>query len=205
MFADIIFSVTNFIITTISVLGYFGVAFLMALQSAAIPLPSEIILPFAGVLVGEGRFALLPLALIAALGSAAGGAVAYLIGYYGGRPLILKYGRFVFLNEHDLSRVERFFARFGPVSVFFGQLLPVVRTFIAFPAGLGRLRFGKFIIFAFAGTFIWSYFLALAGMKLGENWTVLEGYFRKFDAVIVAGIVFLIIAWIVHHIRGRVK
>ncbi|MBI4363458.1 MAG: DedA family protein [Candidatus Doudnabacteria bacterium] len=202
MFTDLVFTITNFITQTISSLGYFGVALLMAIESAAIPLPSEIIMPFAGFLVESGRFTLFGLALAGATGSVIGSIVTYALGYYGGRPLIIKYGRYVLISEHDLRLTERFFQRFGKLSTFIGRLLPVVRTFISIPAGIGKVPFGSFVVYTFVGSIIWSYLLAWLGMKLGENWQQLENYFRRFDAVIVIVIVIVIIWWIKRHITS---
>ena len=205
MFTDIILAITNFITSTIDSLGYAGVAILMAIESAAIPLPSEIIMPFAGFLVESGRFTLFGLAMAGAIGSVIGSAVTYALGYYGGRPLIIKYGKYVLIAEHDLALTERFFQKFGKFSVFIGRMLPVVRTFISIPAGIGKVPIIPFLIYAFIGSFIWSYFLAWLGIRLGENWHSLETYFRKFDIVIVIVIVIVIIWWIRRHFKNRLK
>ncbi|MBI2607242.1 MAG: DedA family protein [Candidatus Doudnabacteria bacterium] len=204
MITDIVLIITNFITQAINTLGYSGVAILMAIESAAIPLPSEIIMPFGGFLVAEGRFTLLGLGLAGAVGSVIGSIVTYALGYYGGRPLIIKYGRFVLITEHDLNLTERFFERFGKASVFFGRMLPVVRTFISIPAGIGKVAFGPFVATAFLGSFIWSYFLAWLGFKLGENWPRLEDYFRKFDLVIVMVMAIVIIWWLRRHLKKRI-
>ncbi|OGE95304.1 MAG: alkaline phosphatase [Candidatus Doudnabacteria bacterium RIFCSPLOWO2_02_FULL_48_8] len=200
-----ILTLTNFITQTISNLGYTGVALLMAIESAAIPLPSEIIMPFSGFLVEGGRFTLLGLALAGAVGSVIGSMVTYALGYYGGRPLILKYGRYVLIFSHDLELTEKFFQKFGKFSVFIGRLLPVVRTFISIPAGIGKVPIWPFVFYAFLGSFIWSYFLAWLGFKLGENWQTLESYFRRFDAVVVIVIVIVIAWWIRRHLKNRLK
>lgn len=201
MATDVILAVTNFITQTISQFGYFGVVILMAIESAAIPLPSEVIMPFAGFLVQGGRFTLFGLALAGAAGSVIGSIVTYALGYYGGRPLILKYGRYVLITEHDLQLTERFFAKFGALSTFFGRILPIVRTFISIPAGIGKVKFLPFVAYSFIGSFIWSYFLAWLGMRLGENWHSLESYFRKFDVIIGLIIIAAIIWWIRRHIK----
>lgn len=204
MLTNILLHVTNFITNTISSLGYPGVAILMAIESAAIPLPSEVIMPFAGFLVGSGRFNLFGLALAGAIGSLIGSLATYAIGYYGGRPLIQRYGKYVLISEHDLNLTEKFFAKFGSWSSFLGRVLPVVRTFISIPAGIGRVKIGSFSIYTFVGSFIWSYFLAWLGAILGDNWHVLETYFRKFDVVIVIVIIAFIIFWVRRHLKQRV-
>lgn len=205
MITDLILAITQFITSTIDQLGYFGVGLLMAIESAAIPLPSEVIMPFAGFLVENGRFTLLGLAVAGAVGSIAGSIVTYALGYYGGRPLIIKYGKYILLSEHDLHLTERFFRKYGNLSAFIGRLLPIVRTFISIPAGLGKVPLSSFIFYTFIGSFIWSYLLAWLGFKLGENWHILEDYFRKFDLVIGAIIVIFVIYWIRRHINNRVK
>jgi membrane protein DedA with SNARE-associated domain len=128
--------IAHFIVATISNTGYAGVAFLMAIESTCIPLPSEIIMPFSGYLVHTGRLTLIGVALAGALGCNIGSAIAYWIGAFGGRPFIARYGRFVLLDHRDLDRAEHFFAKYGSITVFVGRLLPVVRTFIALPAGI---------------------------------------------------------------------
>lgn len=205
MFTDIILAITNFITQTIDSLGYFGVALLMAIESAAIPLPSEIIIPFSGFLIESGRFTLFGLALAGGIGSVIGSWITYALGYFGGRPLIVKYGKYVLITEHDLALTEKFFQRFGKLSSFVGRVLPIVRTFISIPAGIGKVPFWSFTFYSFIGSIIWSYFLAWLGLKLGENWHSLENYFRKFDLLIGAIIIGFIIYWVRRHIKGRLK
>jgi len=195
--------VTNFIVHTISVLGYPGVALLMAIESAAIPLPSEVIMPFAGFLAGEGRFNLFMLAIAAGIGSAAGSAITYWIGLYGGRPLITRYGKYVLISEHDLQIADKFFLRFGPLSTFIGRLLPVVRTFISIPAGISRTPFWKFLWYSFFGSFLWSLLLAYIGMKLGSNWVSLREKFHGLDYIIIALIAIGAVWWVSRHLKNR--
>ena len=205
MFTDIILAITNFITSTVDTLGYFGVALLMAIESAAIPLPSEIIMPFAGFLVNEGRFTLFGLSVAGALGSVVGSLITYGIGFYGGRPLIIKYGHYVLINEQDLKLADNFFHRFGKLSVFVGRMLPVIRTFISIPAGISKVPLRPFVAYCFIGSFVWSYLLAWLGVKLGANWHSLENYFRKFDLLIGLIIIAFIIYWIRRHLKNRVK
>lgn len=201
MITDILATLSHFITTTIDAWGYTGVAVLMAIESAAIPLPSEIIMPFAGVSVEVGRFTLFGLALAGAIGSVVGSVITYAIGYYGGRPLVIKYGRYVLITEHDLAITERFFHGMGKWSLFFGRILPVIRTFISIPAGIARVPFWPFVITAFVGSFIWSYFLAYLGLRLGQNWHSLEQYFRKLDVIIGVIIIAAVIWWVRRHLR----
>ncbi len=151
MSEKIVADLARFIIAVISASGYAGVALLMAIESACIPLPSEIIMPFAGYLVHTGRLSLIGVATAGALGCNLGSLIAYWIGAYGGRPFITRYGRFVLLDAHDLARAERFFARFGGITVFIGRLLPIVRTFIALPAGIARMPQLRFHLYTFIG------------------------------------------------------
>ncbi|HZQ36860.1 MAG TPA: DedA family protein [Dehalococcoidia bacterium] len=186
-------------------IGWPGVVFLMALESAGIPIPSEVIMPLAGWFLvqdkGHGFGFVLLAAALGALGNTIGSIVAYWIGDYGGRPLLLRYGRFVLISRHDLDRADAFFARRGGIAVFVSRVLPVIRTFISFPAGLARMRFDLFVALTFAGSFIWSLILAWAGYLLGANYHRVRDVLRPFDYPIAALIV-LAIAWFVwRHIR----
>jgi membrane protein DedA with SNARE-associated domain len=172
----------------ISHIGYPGVALLMAIESACIPLPSEIIMPFAGYLVYTGRFSLFWVATAGAIGCNLGSAVAYWVGAYGGRPLVEKYGSYILLDRRDLDRTTKFFVRFGPITVLLARLLPVVRTFIALPAGIARMPQLKFHIYTFVGSWPWCFVLAYAGMKLGNAWNTdprLKNILHESDAVVV--------------------
>ena len=188
----------SFIVAVISHTGYLGIVLLMAIESACIPLPSEVIMPFSGYLVSVGRFRLSWVALAGALGCNAGSLVAYYVGSWGGRPLVEKYGRYLLVTRHDLEMADRFFARYGDWAVFLARLLPVIRTFIAFPAGVARMNFARFNIYTFLGSLPWCWALAFAGMKLGERWTTLRAYFHRFDTVI--GILIVLGAvWFIHN------
>ena len=180
----------------ISAMGYPGVAALMGIESACIPLPSEVIMPFAGSLIPSGRFTLLGCGLAGAIGCVLGSIPAYYAGAYGGRPLILRYGRYILLSKEHLDWADRFFAQRGDVTVFVARLLPVVRTFIAFPAGVAKMPMGKFVAYTFLGSFPWCIGLAWVGMKLGEHIDELKPWFHRFDAVLVViGVV--AVAWFI--------
>jgi membrane protein DedA with SNARE-associated domain len=179
-------ALAGFVIATISTMGYSGIVLLMAIESACIPLPSEIIMPFSGYLVFTGDLALWAVALAGAVGCVLGSLVAYWIGSYGGRPLVEKYGKYVLISHHDLALAERWFQKHGEITIFVGRLLPVVRTFIAFPAGVARMNLSRFNLYTFIGSYIWCYALAWVGMKLGEHWDTLGTYFHRFDALIGA-------------------
>ncbi len=194
-----------FVISVISTLGYFGVMMLMAIESACIPLPSEVIMPFSGYLVHTGQFNLWLLAFMGALGCNLGSLVAYEIGYHGGRPLVERFGSYIFLNQHDLDLTDRFFARFGDVTVLISRMLPVVRTFIALPAGISRMPRLRFHFYTFIGSFPWCLGLAYLGMKAGEHWNYLGKYFHQFDKVIGALILIGIIWFVWSHWKNRVR
>ena len=197
MIARIIEILSAFIVGTISALGYSGIVLLMAIESACIPLPSEIIMPFSGYLVYTGRFNLWAVGVAGAVGCVLGSLVAYWVGTYGGRPLIEKYGRYLLISHHDLDLADRWFSRYGEVIVFASRLLPVIRTFIAFPAGVARMNLKRFVIYTFAGSLPWCIGLAYAGQKLGEQWDkneTLKSWFHRFDFVIgIIGV--LAVAW----------
>jgi len=198
----------SFIISVISASGYIGVALLMAIESACIPLPSEIIMPFSGYLVHTGQLKLFWVATAGAIGCNLGSVVAYWIGALGGRPFILKYGRFVLLNQHDLDRAEHFFQRFGGITVFIGRLLPVVRTFIALPAGIARMPQLRFHIYTFIGSWPWCFVLAYAGMKLGQAWETdprFKAAFHRFHLAVEIVLVAAIIWFVWTHWKNRVR
>ncbi len=204
MIGKLIELLSVFIVGTISLLGYSGVVLLMAIESACIPLPSEIIMPFSGYLVYTGRFNLWAVGFAGAFGCVLGSLVAYWVGMYGGRPLIEKYGRYVLVSPHDLDLADRWFARFGDVIVFASRLLPAVRTFIAFPAGVARMNLKKFVIYTFAGSLPWCLGLAYVGQRLGEKWDkdpTLKNLFHRFDFVIGILIVLAATWWVWRHVR----
>ena len=205
MVAKVIEALAVFTTAAISALGYGGVVLLMGIESACIPLPSEIIMPFAGYLVYLGRFSLHGAALAGAVGCIVGSIPAYYLGLYGGRPLIERYGKYVLVSRHELDLADRLFARWGQWVVLAARLLPVVRTFIAFPAGVARMNMTKFVVFTFVGSYPWCYALAWVGMKLGEQWDKdprLKAAFHRFDLAIGIALV-AAVAWFVwHKLRG---
>lgn len=192
------------IINIISSTGYFGVVFLMALESACVPVPSEVIMPFSGFLVWEGRFVLWLVVLWGAIGNLIGSIIAYSVGFYGGRPLIGKYGKYFLISNNDLETADNWFKKYGQGAVFFSRLLPVVRTFISLPAGIARMDFKKFCFYTFLGSLPWSFALAYAGLALGNNWENLKVYFHQFDFLIVILMVLAVVWWLARHFRpGR--
>jgi len=203
-FEGLIAPIANWIINLISSWGYSGILVLMTIESACVPLPSEIIMPFSGYLVSTGRFNLHLASITGALGCAIGSTISYFAGYYGGRPLILKYGKYILISKHELDRADRFFTRFGSSAVFIARLLPIVRTFISLPAGISKMPFGRFIIYSFIGSLPWCYALVYAGKILGENWLIIKNYIRKFDILIAIFIIALIALFIIYKIKARV-
>lgn len=199
MIGIIITKVSLFILFSISSFGYAGIIVMMAIESASIPLPSEIIMPFAGYLAGRGDFNLVLVALSGAFGCLVGSTAAYMVGKYGGRPWIERYGRYLLISRRDLERAEGWFSRYGELIIFFSRLLPVVRTFISLPAGVARMNVLRFAVYTFLGSIPWCFGLAYIGAVLGENWHMLEGYFYKFDLLIGLGILGTIIYIIWHH------
>jgi membrane protein DedA with SNARE-associated domain len=203
MIARIIEILSGFIVATISKLGYAGIVLLMAIESACIPLPSEIIMPFSGYLVSTGQMNIWAVGVAGAVGCVVGSMVAYWAGMYGGRPFIEKYGRYVLVSRHDLDMADRWFANYGEIIVFASRLLPVIRTFIAFPAGVARMNIPRFIIYTFAGSLPWCLGLAYVGQKLGEQWNkdeTLKTWFHRFDFVIGIIILLLAVWWVWRHI-----
>jgi membrane protein DedA with SNARE-associated domain len=205
MIATSISYLAEFIIWGISLLGYAGVAIMMGIESACIPLPSEIIMPFAGYLVSAGEFSLWGVALAGTMGCVLGSVLAYGVGYYGGRPMAEKYGKYVLVTTHDLDLADNFFQKYGKMTVFVSRLLPVIRTFISLPAGIAKMNFWQFVIYTFLGSLPFCYLLAYIGKKLGDNWNTLGVYFHKFDLII--GIIILAgIVWFVRrHLNIKAK
>jgi len=205
MISKILAALSALIIAIISGAGYGGIVLLMAIESACIPLPSEIIMPFSGYLVWQGRFSLFWVATAGALGCNLGSALAYVIGYYGGPPMVRKFGRLLWLTEHELEIAHSFFERWGNITVFVARLLPVVRTFIALPAGVARMPQLRFHLYTFLGSWPWCLGLAYLGMKAGEHWDYLRSYFHRFDAVIAAAIVIIAFLFIRSRWKNRLR
>ena len=194
----------GFVISVIEATGYGGVALLMAIESACVPLPSELIMPFAGYLVAQGKMNLFAAATAGALGCNLGSIVAYEVGKRGGRPVVERWGKYLLIGPDELDAADRFFLRWGRSAVFVGRLLPVIRTFIAFPAGVARMPVIPFHLYTFAGSWPFCFALAWVGMKLGQAWHTdprLKAALHSFDAVI--GVIIVVAA--VLYIRHRLK
>jgi len=185
---------------------YFVVLSLMAVQSACIPIPSEVIMPFAGFALAHSQLQLILLATLASLASNLGSIPAYWIGARGGRPLVERYGRYILLRHHDLDMADHFFARFGSIAVLVGRMLPIVRTFIALPAGIARMNQWKFHLYTFLGSWPWCYALAWIGMKLGDRFQSdprLQQVFHRFHLAVEAAIFAAAVWYIWTHWKNR--
>jgi membrane protein DedA with SNARE-associated domain len=195
----------GYIIHFISSCGYIGVFLLMLLESACIPIPSEVTMPFSGSLVVLGTFNLWILVVIGTLGNVIGSLIAYYVGAWGGdtvvRKIIVKYGKYFLVSEHEYDQSERWFRVHGELIVFLSRILPVLRTFISLPAGVAKMNITRFIIYTSVGSFIWSLILTEIGVVLGNNWNSLEVYFRKFDVVIAIACVAVVIWYIWHKLK----
>lgn len=200
--------ITSQIIHLIAQTGYLGIFILMTLESALIPIPSEITMPFAGFLVQQGKLAFIPVVLAGALGNLFGSLIAFGIGFYLEEHIILglirKYGKFLLITEHEYDRSLRWIRKYGDAVAFFSRVLPAVRTFISLPAGLSEMNIWKFSFYTFLGSLIWSTILTYIGVRFGKEWAILEPYFRQFQMIL--GAIFLIfILWYINHKLGIVK
>ena len=217
MLQKLLAPIVAWMVAVMAAMGPLGVMLLMAIESACIPLPSEVIMPFAGYLAFKGQLTFFglgadnPVAQIwiagffGAIGCNLGSIPAYEVGAWGGRRAVEKYGRYIWLHTGHLDQAHRFFERFGTWAIFIGRLLPVVRTFIALPAGIAKMNRTRFHIYTFAGSLPWCLGLAWIGYKLGEKWNTLGAYFHKLDAVIVV-VVLAGVAWFVYdHVKNRAK
>ena len=188
--------------------GYASVALLMAIQSACVPIPSEVIMPFAGFVLAHSQLQLIILATIASLASNVGSIPAYWVGAKGGRPMVERFGGYVLLSRHDLDRVDYFFNKYGSITVLVGRMLPIVRTFIALPAGIAKMNQLRFHVYTFIGSWPWCYALAYVGMKLGATWNSdprFKEFFHRFhlgvEVVLLVGIVWFV--WT--HWKNRIR
>ncbi len=201
MLEKLIAFIATWIMGVIATMGYGGIVLLMAIESACIPLPSEIIMPFAGFLVYKSEMILWLVALAGAIGCVVGSIPAYYVGMFGGRPLAERYGKYILLSKQDLDLADRLFAKHGEIIILIARMLPAIRTFIAFPAGVVRMNMSKFIIYTFVGSFIWCWLLAYAGMKFGQNWESLKVYFHEFHYVIAAAGLLFVVWYVRRHFK----
>ncbi|MBV8596326.1 MAG: DedA family protein [Candidatus Eremiobacteraeota bacterium] len=193
--------VTAWIIAVISHLGYAGLYAGMLGQAVGVPLPSEIMLAFSGYLASTHVLEIVPVMIAGAAGDVSGAIVAYLVGYYGGRPFLLRFGRLFFVRERELERADEWFARYGTRAVLVLKLLPGIRAFGSFPAGVTRMQVAPFLTYTILGSVIWSILFAGIGYTLGRNWDLLGVYARPASFVLLALVVIAIVAWVWVHVR----
>lgn len=202
----ILSAVTHWITNSLNQLGYWGIVLMMGIESACIPLPSEIIMPFGGYLVYENpaKYSVWMMGISGALGCVWGSAVAYWAGMFGGRPFIERYGKYILVRTKDLDKADRWFAKHGEAAIFFSRLMPVIRTFISFPAGVSKMHFWRFLVYTFLGSLPWCLGLAWVGKAVGPKWDeVLKPYFHDAHIVIVIGLAAVISLYVYHHLRGE--
>ncbi len=203
---ELIKSIASVVTVIINKLGYFGIALGMFIESACIPLPSELVLPLGGFMVAEGRLTLIGANIAVIIGSLMGSILAYWIGFYGGRTFILKYGKYFFVSSDSFYKAEKTFNKYGVKAVFFGRLLPVVRTFISLPAGITRMNFVKFIVYSTLGMLPWNFTLIFLGYKFSENYeTVVRPIFKRFEHVVIAGIILSLLVALFLYIKKQHK
>jgi membrane protein DedA with SNARE-associated domain len=194
--------ITELAVRILEQTGYLGAGFLMALESMIAPVPSEAVMPFVGFMVADGKWGLIPSILATSAGSVVGSSLSYLMGYYGGKPFVLKVGKYLLLNKHDLEMTEKFFhARKGTITLFIARFIPVVRHFISIPAGTGKMPVVPFLVATLVGATMWNTFLLVCGMKLREHWNAVMKYSHQIDIVVVVGMVIAAIIFV----RKRLK
>lgn len=200
---EIISNISNWALGVIGTTGYVGIFILSALESAAIPIPSEVVVPFSGFLASSGALNIWAVVLVATLANLMGSIVLFWIGKSGGRWILERYGKYFLIHKHDMERGDKWFNKHGNKAVFWSRMLPVVRTFISLPAGISGMRFSKFCLLTFLGSLPWNAGLALVGYKTGENWDILHDYFRSADVVIGVLMVVFIGWYFWRHLKNR--
>ncbi|MFA6381670.1 MAG: DedA family protein [Candidatus Buchananbacteria bacterium] len=205
MITIIIDFLTNLVIQIIGIIGYAGIFLLMLAESGGVPMPSEVIMPFSGFLVEAGKMNFWTVVLIGTLGNLAGSLLAYWIGKAGGRPLIEKWGKYILISKHDLDLADHWFGRWGNLTVFFGRLLPVVRTYISFPAGIAKMDLKKFSFYTFIGALPWCILFTWLGVKMGANWDLVRQKLHNFDLAILILVILIIALYVWRHLKNRNK
>jgi len=200
---EIVSNISNWALGVIGTTGYSGIFVLSALESVAIPIPSEVVVPFSGFLASSGVLNIWAVILVATLANLMGSIVLFWIGKSGGRWILDRYGKYVFIRKQDMDRGDKWFAKYGSKAVFWSRMLPVVRTFISLPAGVSKMNFSRFCSLTFLGSLPWNAGLAFVGYKTGENWDVLHDYFRSANVVIGALIIVLIGWYVWRHLKNR--
>jgi membrane protein DedA with SNARE-associated domain len=197
-------SISNFAINLISSLGYWGVFIGMTLESACIPIPSEIIMPFSGFVVWQGNtnMTLIGITIVGAFGNLIGSLIAYLVGLKGGRPLLERYGKYLLITHSKLDLADKWFLKYGGEAVLISRFLPIIRTFISLPAGIAHMGLKKFALYTFIGSIPWSFALGYIGVQLGPNWGIIQGYFHILDIIVEIGIIALIV-YLIYKYAGK--
>jgi membrane protein DedA with SNARE-associated domain len=203
LLSEIFAIIGAFAVNTISALGYFGIFFLMMLESMIVPIPSELVMPFAGFLVAKGEFSFAFVILFSSLGSILGSLLSYYIGMYGGEKAVLRFGRYIFLDETDLKKTEAWFKKSGEKTIFIGRLIPVVRHLISVPAGIGKMDLKKFCIYTIIGATIWNTFLAYLGYVLGKNWDKVRQFTEPISIVVAAVLVAGFVFFVFRHVQNK--
>ncbi|RLQ91089.1 DedA family protein [Falsibacillus albus] len=196
-------SLDSLILDAISSLGIWGIFFGMLVESACIPLPSEVIMLFGGFLVGNGQLSFWSVIFAGVFGNLIGSILIYWVGKKGGRPFIEKYGKYVLLNQNHVKKSEAWFDKYGSAATFFGRILPVIRTFISLPAGMANMKMSKFITFTFLGCIPWNMVLVYMGVKLGENWETAQSYMKPVTYLIFGAVILLGLWWVFKLIKSR--
>lgn len=193
LFVGLFQSLIDLILQIISSSGYLGIFLFMTLESALMPIPSEIVMPFSGYLVTLGKFNLLSLTIVSSVANLVGSIIAYVVGLKIGRKLVLKYGKYILLKEKYLVLTEKWFKKYGNKAIFFSRMMPIVRTVISLPAGIGKMNFKKFCVYTLAGSIPWNFALAYLGFWLGKNWTIIHNYTRELDIFVVVILIAIVI------------
>ncbi len=199
----IVEKLVELIVSGISLGGYFGVFILMALESMIAPVPSEVVMPFAGYLVLQGKLGFWMALVASSLGSVFGSLLSYYIGFYGGRPLVLKFGRYLLLDEGHLAWTEKWFKKQGDKTIFISRFVPVVRHLISIPAGIAKMQVKKFLVYTFIGATAWNFILLYAGFKLGSHWNKIHQFSKELDLVFVIGVVLFLAYFILGHNKRK--
>ena len=199
----IVEKLVEYITIGMSIGGYFGLFILMTLESMIAPVPSEVVMPFAGYLVLQGKFEFWIAVLVSSLGSIFGSLLSYYIGVYGGRPFVLKFGKYLLLEEGHLEWTEKWFKKQGEKTIFISRFVPVVRHLISIPAGMAKMPMQKFLIYTFAGASIWNFILLYAGFKLGSHWDKLHKFSKELDIIFVAGVILFLIYFVWKHKKKK--
>jgi len=203
MITNLIDFLAKTVVMVINFTGYSGVFLLMTLESCGIPAPSEVIMPFSGFLVANGSLNFWIVVLMGTFGNLFGSLLAYWIGFRGGRPLIEKYGKYILISHHDLDLADKWFKNYGNLTVFFGRLLPVIRTYISFPAGIAKMDLKKFSFYTFIGAFPWCVLFTWLGVKMGNNWELIKAKLHNFDLSMALLVVIAVVWYIWRHLKNR--